>query len=268
MRNDIEKHLMLWTLTVALVALAVPALAQQDEGEWGDAPEGALAYSISGVIGNFPTCATVGPSAFIYHGPLGWAYFGPMVDFEFDGNAGLCPGFNPYDLDECFADGDAGLLLPSAYTIVGGMEVPCTGPGGPLGNICTMANWGANVDIHVVNNMPVVGYANVLMDWNQDGLWGGSNQNGCNAPEHVLVNHPVPMGFVGPLSGLMPPPFLIGGNMGFVWTRFSITEQPVMQNWDGSGVFEDGETEDYLLYVDDPVATDQQSWSTLKDIYR
>ena len=127
MEKDSAKQTVFWIMTIALVALATPAASQVEEGEWGDAPEGALAYSVSGVIGNFPTCAAVGPSSYIQHSTLGWAYFGPMVDFEFDGNAGQCPGFNPYDLDECFADGDAGLLLPSAYTIVGGMEVPQIG---------------------------------------------------------------------------------------------------------------------------------------------
>jgi len=58
----------------------------------------------------------------------------------------------------------------------------------------------------------------------------------------VLINFIVPVGFVGPLSALNPPPFLIGGNPGFVWSRFSITEVPVPQNWDGSGMFEDGES--------------------------
>ena len=40
--------------------------------------------------------------------------FGPNFDFELEGNAGWCPGgFPPYDQDEGFQDGDAGLIMPS-----------------------------------------------------------------------------------------------------------------------------------------------------------
>jgi len=256
--------LIMTTLTLA----AASAVAQQD-GEWGDAPEGALAYPSLGVIGAFPTCLNVGaPGTIVYHGPLGWSGFGPLVDFEPDGNAGSCPIFAPYDLDECYMDGDAGLLFPGAFTIVGGAVVPCTDAGSPLGPVCTNAMWGLNLDIHVFNTMPVPGYVNVVMDWDQSGNWAPSNQYHCSAPEHVLVNFVVPVGFAGPLSALNPPPFLIGGNPGFVWTRFTISEAPVPQNWNGVGMFEDGESEDYLLLVDDSIPNETKSWSQIKGLYR
>jgi uncharacterized repeat protein (TIGR01451 family) len=76
-------------------------------------------------------------------------------------------------------------------------------------------------------------------------------QGGDLAPEHVLVNFPVPPGFVGPLPALGPPNFLIGPNAGVVWTRFTISPDPVAEDWDGSGEFLSGETEDYLLLVID-----------------
>jgi C1A family cysteine protease len=228
--------------------------------DFGDAPEGALAYPASGVIGQFPTCISVGPPGnFILHSNSG-AFLGPTVDFEPDGNAGFCPTFNPnmYDQDECFADGDAGLLLPGAFTIVGPpgseMVVPCPGsPPIPLGNVCTPAMWGPNIDIHVQNMMPAMApaFVNVLIDWNQDGQWAGAStcSDGTLAPEHVLIDFPVPNGFIGPLSALMPPPFIIGPDAGYVWARISITEIPVGLGWHGAGIFEDGETEDYLLHV-------------------
>ena len=96
-------------------------------------------------------------------------------------------------------------------------------------------------------------YVNVLVDWNRDGAWGGSSP--CPAgsvPEHVLVDFVVPPLYVGPLSALAPPGFSIGPNSGYVWTRFSITESPVGPGWDGEGVFEDGESEDYLLQIEAP----------------
>ncbi|NLX13916.1 MAG: hypothetical protein GXY44_09735 [Phycisphaerales bacterium] len=197
----------------------------------------------------------------IEHNNFG-AYFGqvlPGFDFEWDGNAGFCPLFNPnmYDQDECFQDGDAGLMYPPAYTIqgpVGGeIVVPCSGLVGSLGPVCQWATWGGNIDTWVVNNMPgqTTGFVNVLIDWDQNGVWGGAAQCPLGAaPEHVLIDWPVPNGYAGPLSALGPPGFLIGPNSGYVWARITITEVQLGAGWTGAGVFEDGETEDYLLQVD------------------
>lgn len=230
--------------------------------DFGDAPENAIAYPGFGIMGGFPTCQTTGPSGWIRHGSTDFgAWFGPMADAEPDGNAGFCPVFTPntYDRDECFADGDAGLLIPGSYTIQGpvGSEsfAPCPGSlGGYLGRGCTNAGWGVNLDIDVTNQLPSgsTAFVNVLMDWNQDGLWSGSGS--CPfvaAPEHMLVNFPIPHGFSGPLSWLGPPGFLIGPKQsGFVWARFSITDQPVPTPWTGEGTFEYGETEDYLFALE------------------
>ena len=334
--------------------------------EYGDAPEDALAYPNSLVVGAFPTCKNVAVAGYIEHNNFG-AWFGPAYDFEADGNAGCCPLFHPnsYDQDECFNDGDAGLIKPEPYTMRSGVAVPCVsdpceykicleddygdgwnggtvdvlvngnpvytsltlssgagpvchtisvengdeitvdytigswpyenayyiydsdgalvrseGTGGvnpgdvlsgelyaacpfggmggtPLGTICRQAQWGRDIDIDVHNTMPghpeyLPAYVNVLVDWNQDGQWGGSSvcSGGNTTPEHVLVNFVVPPQYIGTLSALGPPDFTIGPKQGYVWTRFSITESPVSEDWDGSGVFEDGETEDYLLRID------------------
>jgi hypothetical protein len=251
-----KKALFAAIMTVLMTGV-VPAHAIPPEIDFGDAPEGALAYLSPAVLGSFPTCITVGPLSWIDHTNFG-AFFGPMVDFEPDGNGGLCPVFGPYDADECFMDGDAGLLYPQAYTIdPTPAVVPCPSGQAPpaLGLTCQPAAWGANVDIDVSNFMPssTLGYVNVFIDWNQDGFWGGSSTcpDGSSVPEHVLQNFfPVPNPFAGPLSVLAPPGFLIGPNPGYVWVRFSITERPVSLPWDGSGSFEDGESEDYLLLVD------------------
>ncbi|MBC8385407.1 MAG: hypothetical protein H8E57_07805 [Candidatus Cloacimonetes bacterium] len=232
-----------------------------EEFDFGDAPEGdnKIAYPSLGVQGSFPTCVTVGPSGYIQHGfGMNWAWFGQTYDLETDGDAGLCPNcFPTYDDDECFGDGDAGLLYPDTYTINGVNTViycPMTTPLGDLGTMCQTAVWGTDIDIDVTNTMPVDGYVNVLFDWNQDGFWQNDPLSQCAGimtPEHVLVNFGIPMGYSGPLSGLLPPSFMIGPNNGYVWCRFSITEAQVINDWDGSGVFEDGETEDYLLYVEE-----------------
>ena len=232
--------------------------------EYGDAPEGrnAVAYPSTGVTGAFPTCRTVGPATWIQHNNFG-GWFGPSFDFEPDGNGGWCPTcFPPYDQDECFQDGDAGLMFPEPYTIDAALNVvPCpTCNGTALGSVCQTAVWGQHIDIHVHNFMPnhppyVPAYVNVLADWDQNGSWGGSSPCPSGpAREHVLVNFQIPPQYSGPLSALMPAGsgFLIGPNPGYVWTRFTITEVPVTLPWDGSGSFEDGETEDYLLRVNLP----------------
>jgi hypothetical protein len=116
-----------------LIAFVPPGLsAQEDPEEWGDAPEGGIAYPSTGVIGQFPTCS---PGLLIKHGsiPPLWTYFGGTEDYETDGNAGACGvGFPPYDADECFQDGDAGLIQPQPYTISQGVVVPCGSMGTPL----------------------------------------------------------------------------------------------------------------------------------------
>ncbi|MCB9854638.1 MAG: hypothetical protein H6818_03040 [Phycisphaerales bacterium] len=229
-----------------------------DEFEFGDAPEDAPAYPWMGVLGAFPTCVLGGPSGFIQHSNAGGAWFGQSLDFEVEGNASLCPTFTPnlYDQDECFQDGDAGLILPEAFTIQNALPVPCPNfNGSPLGFPCTNASWGANIDIEAHNHMPATSQAfvNLIIDWNQDGLWGGTVTcpNGTIVPEHVLVNFPIPNPHDGPLAPLNPPGFVIGPQPGYVWARFTISEQPVMLPWSGKGVFEDGESEDYLLWIEE-----------------
>lgn len=238
------------------LAFVITSTTLPSEYDFGDAPEGSTAYPGLGVTGQFPTCISAGPATWIQHSNFG-AFFGPSFDFEPDGNAGLCPLFNPnnYNKDECYNDGDAGLIIPGSFTIIGpvGSEsvIPCTGStSAPLGAVCCWATWGSNIDIQVQNFMPnnSIGYVNMLIDWNQDGIWGGNSYCLNQAvPEHVLINFAVPNPYNGNLSALAPPGFFTGPNAGFVWMRISITETPVAVNWDGSGMFEDGETEDYLL---------------------
>jgi hypothetical protein len=262
---------------IAAFAAATHAAAfQPPTTDLGDAPETGIAYPATGVVGAFPTCKIPGPPTWIQHTNFG-AWFGPTVDFELDGNAGLCqfpPTFPPYDRDECFADNDAGLIRPQPFTIVAGPPlnvVPCPNTQGTaLGATCQQATWGPNVDITVRNQMPnqTIGYVNVIIDWNQNGAWGGAAQcPTAAAPEHVLVNfqvpnpYPNPIGPPAPLSALLPPGFLIGPNPGYVWARFTITERPILLPWDGSGGFEDGESEDYLLRVEQPQAVTVEALS-------
>ncbi len=249
----------------ASLALAGSAGAQVDK-DYGDAPDGALAYPTIGVFGAFPTC--IQPPPFVRHG-LGWAHFssaGPQLpwDPEPDGNAGTCPP-PPYDLDECWNDGDAGLVVPTSFTIVGANVVPCPTVTNviPLGVTCQLARIQANV----VNGMPVVGYINVLLDWDRNGSWGGAWQcPGALAPEHAVVDDPIPVGFNGLWTS---PSFLVGspGNC-HVWMRLEIAESPVGPGWTGAGDFEDGESEDYLVEITGVIPVEPETWGSIKSVYR
>lgn len=183
-------------------------------------------------------------------------YFGPSVEGKSEGNAGNCPAFSPdlFDQDECYQDGDAGLIWPEAHTITGpsGSErvVPCSGTGAIIDTACQIVFWGSQIDIEVTGP----GYVNILMDWNQDGQWALDPESICPVggliPEHVLADFPVGIVSHVPLSTLSPPPFRLGPANGFIWCRFTISEQPVGDNnWNGAGNFMNGETEDYLLEV-------------------
>lgn len=221
---------------------------QEPQYDFGDAPENAIAYPSTGVEGKFPTCIDCGQASFILHSNHG-ANFGSNIDLEIEGNAGFCcDGFPPYDKDETFLDTDAGLIKPEPFTINSDGNVePCIySSGTSLGVIDSTAEWGEHIDLTVQNKMPgsTTGYVNVLIDWNQNGKWVEEN-------EHVLVDFAIPNGFDGIMSQLNPPSFQIGSNPGYVWMRCSITERPVGLNWEGDGVFEDGETEDYLLKIDE-----------------
>ncbi|MBN2357235.1 hypothetical protein JXO59_14055, partial [candidate division KSB1 bacterium] len=86
------KKIFVVMLFAGLLMCVQEGRAQQDY-DFGDAPEGVVAYPAAGTIGSFPTCVTVTLGGWIQHG-LGWAYFGPFPvtpglgwDAEPDGNA-------------------------------------------------------------------------------------------------------------------------------------------------------------------------------------
>ena len=241
-----------------------------DSVEMGDAPEGdsvntVLAY-LPSTWGFFPTCVTIGPpGSYISHGQPSPAFFGGMVDAELNGNSGICDPYNfPYNNDECANNPvvppgpavDEGLIFPAPYTIIGpaGSELyqSCSGVDDTLAEACSLAKWGTDIDIWINTALSGPVFLNVLFDWTQDGRWSGTaNCSGSNVNEHVLHNFVIPAGISAPLSTIagLPAGFMTGPNEGFVWARFSLTDQPVPFDWDGHGIFADGETEDYLLYI-------------------
>ena len=243
-----------------------------DGGDFGDAPEGALAYPASGIVGQFPTVfAPTTPADYMMHAKQpSQLYLGNSLDFEYEGNGGL-PFLNyySYDFDECddASPADDGLLYPSGHTIQGTAVVPCGATSTSLGGACGVALFGSDLDLEVVNALPADAFINILVDWNQDGRWGGS-ANGCGSqvPELTVENVTIPP--TGPtpipLSQLVPglPPIRIGPNPGFVWMRVTLTDTPLPypQTWAGGlgsggwGIVPIGETEDYLIRIGEAVS--------------
>ena len=233
--------------------------------EFGDAPEGVQAYPYLPRTGNFPTCKSFDiegslerdPAGYIQHGNLGQVYWGPAVDYETDGNGGYCPVFGEaqYDADEIDEDGDAGIRNQIVYSIEGEpgslfIKYQVDDLASPL-LVCELVEWGRDIDMEYHVLSPEGAYVNVLFDWDRNGQWGGEAHicSGSGRPEHVLKNFRIDGISEGNLSDLEPPDFSCGGGTGYVWARFTITDIPVPDEWDGSGEFMDGETEDYLLYI-------------------
>ncbi len=236
--------------------------------DFGDAPEGVRAYPPTPIIGEFPTVfgPSVSPDAMMHAPHPGIAlHLGSMIDYEFEGNGGVpYLQFHEVDWDECddASPADDGLLFPRSFTIDGGTIAPCTTPD-VLGPRCGLVSWGTDIDVEIVNQLPDPAYLNVIFDWNQDGKWGGSD-NGCGfrVPELALENVPIPTTGATPvpLSQLVPglPPIATGSGS-VVWVRFTLTDTPLPfpATWDGGlgsggwGVMPYGETEDFLLALDE-----------------
>lgn len=228
-------------------------------GEFGDAPHGVPAYIAGGVLtGQFPTCMgqfTPASQGYIFHAGNQGMRLGFGFDFEGDGNSDDCAFWN-YDNDERFYDGDAGLLAPGAWTNGGGAETYIGGTQSPdIGPACGVAHWGTDIDMMLANGSTQTAYVNVLFDFDRNGYWGGSYFcNGNYVAEHAVVNATLSPGGNTTLSGILSPAVrdLRLGSGGWLWVRFSITDMAVPGDWDGSGIFGDGETEDYLLHIGPP----------------
>ncbi|MBI4778296.1 hypothetical protein HY792_05200, partial [Candidatus Desantisbacteria bacterium] len=84
-------------------------------------------------------------------------------------------------------------------------------------------------------------YVNILLDWNQDGVWTGN--------EWAVRNQGVDVP-AGESRVITSREFLAGTNIGGCWMRLVLTREPVpIAGWDGGGEFEYGESEDYLLNI-------------------
>lgn len=103
-------------------------------------------------------------------------------------------------------------------------------------------------------------YINILADWNGDLEWNGADDNG--APEWVIQNYEIHVA-PGASERVFLPTAMMGHQMYEIWFRVTLSETPVVAGsggWDGTGEFQEGETEDYIFHtlpqdeiiVDDP----------------
>ena len=290
-------------LTAAIALAPRPALAATaDSTDFGDAPEGILAYP-SGVIGHFPTClapspagtreaacaplsSAPGPTGYMKHLPslIGQRYWlgcGTIgIDFEPDGKVGAPPD-GVSDCSGLPTDCVGGHSLwtpPMAFD-----QDECVGDADagvaydPLVDArCVPAG---GLGFKVFNAAAAVNvYMNLLIDMNHDGDWNDNFDCGGCIYEWAVKNLPVtlPAG----CSNLATPMItavqaMQSGYFDATWLRVSLTDEPVDDDypWNGSasrpdGAYHGGETEDYpsVLFAADPVRP--TSWGRLKTIYR
>jgi len=291
-----------------IIAMALPAAATDVDGpldcaqtklDWGDAPEGVLAYPL--VLGNFPTCAAPGaigtqtfacpaistppgPTGAITHfqgGPNGlgnyWlgCYVSPIgmlgIDSEVDGKTNSpAVGLSVCSMipTDCVEAG-FGLTFDQDECYLDGSDAGITTPL-TFGTCVTAA-----VPFTTANCGPTrTVFLNIAVDWNADGDW---NDNFACPPacayEWAVVNAPLvlPPG----CAALVSPPFLTGPFVGPGWLRISLSDVPMPADypWNGTlglagGSVYGGETEDYPVYIEGHVGVSPDTWGHVKSLYR
>jgi len=200
-------------------------------GDYGDAPDGQYAYYT--VQGRFPTLFNTVNSKFARPGGhtliTGEETLGLGVSAEVDANDPGDPDGVPNLVD---ADSDE-----RVYVIINGKKAKLA------------------FTVTVSPNAPdVTRYANALIDFDQSGNWSA----GSYGTEWVVVNLGVN---VDPGSSeTIITPWFSWGNQAVLpsplWMRLSLTRAKVDENlfanaggWDGSGRFQYGEIEDYLVFL-------------------
>lgn len=205
-------------------------------GDYGDAPDGQLAYSDGGVIGKFPTFfatpnSVLGrPGAHMLTTEL--EMLGQNVSVEQDVVDPTDPDgvINMVDADSderMFLSWDPNTTPATSYLIY---------------------------DVTVDNSAPDVDrFVNVLFDFDRSGDWSGA----AGGTEWVVVNQVVSV-TPGTTATLISPTFLWGAALTIptqVWARVALTRSAIdpaifgTLGWDGSGAFDFGEVEDFEVYL-------------------
>lgn len=228
-----------------------PILAQaQSLSDYGDAPDGTNTFypvmpGTQSVTGRFPTRFTTTNSRVgepgVHHITIDQEWFGYGSSAEVGANDPNDPdGFRNLVNNDAFDDG-----LPSNPFFLVLKSLP---PEATITFFVTIAS----------NAPPGTRYVNMLIDWDQSGDW--RNIPGAT-PEWVLVNFPVnePPGITQAITANIP--WGLGAILSpqVFWMRMTLSRSQVNQSqfassggWDGSGVFQYGETEDFLFHPQAP----------------
>jgi hypothetical protein len=207
----------------------------QEKADFGDAPEetsviGQVDYEL---FGSFPTLLDDRLAGSIRHLEpeqsffLGMRKYNDGVTLETDAEV------------TNFDEDDDGVIFPKL-------------------NPCEKS--GLQVEVSIPKGLSPPYYLNALADWDRSGNW-----NGMSACKINNESFEIPEWFIQNIEGgdfydvgqgdsrrLIIPDFLVGPKSGETWFRFTLTNEPVVRegkDWDGSGYFMRGETEDYLAPV-------------------
>jgi hypothetical protein len=301
------------TLMFGSLALAAPSSATDSDGgddcaksimeDWGDAPEGVLAYP--GVIGAFPTCRAMNVVGTQEIAP-GCAPIStpPHVTGHIFHRQGPNLGVPSYWLG-CYVD-PAGLRMGIDRDPEGKMNQPAQGVSfcdqGPTD--CVETAFGLSWDqdecygdgsdaglasppsllacqpsslifsTHNCAGQARVVFLNILVDMNHDGDWNDvdlcSKPGACVyewAVKNVTITLPPGCG------SITSPAFLVGPDPGPSWLRISLTDDPATDDYPwagGAGLsgFIGGETEDYPAMIEGTVPTLPSTWGGVKTLYR
>jgi hypothetical protein len=254
--------------SLLLLAAAAPGLAQltpapgnpfvprsHPQGDYGDAPDGELARypaPFATVIGNFPTRYNTSNSRYgrpgAYTKKTGQEVLGVKVTAERGARDPSDPDNIENLVDDDFDDGwvtgpcavgAPGVPFPNPLSVTFSFTVTIA-PGAPAGTR----------------------YLNLLMDVNHDGVWSG---------EWLVRDMPVTVA-PGTSAVVTTPPVALNWTTAGGWTRVALTRSAITgtftddgSGWDGSGVFEYGEIEDYqpefaLAYAQDAAYAADLAW--------
>jgi hypothetical protein len=255
-------------------------LRPQPPVDFGDAPEGVLAYP--GVTGQFPSCLSAGvlvgtqtsacapistmpgQTGFVRHQHPAtdryWLRCEPVVNPPqgIDGEADAKVNDTGAAMSACGPVGvdcveSAGVLTFGQDECYGSDDAALVVP--PTFKACGPGNVNWTIPAFSCAGAAKQAYLNILMDMNQDGDW---NDNflcggGC-AYEWAVKNYQVTLS--PGCNTIFVPTFRIGPNPGRGWMRITISDQQVPDDfpWNGSaGIptqsLQNGETEDYPVVI-------------------
>lgn len=224
-------------------------------GDYGDAPDGEFARypaPFATVIGNFPTRFNTTNSRYGRPGAYARQTGQELLGIKATAERGAR---DPYDPDrvENLVDDDFDDGWVSGPCAVGS-------PGAPFPNPLNVT---FSFRVTLAANAPAgTRYINLLMDLNHDGVWSN---------EWLVRDMPVSVA-PGTSVVVTTPVVALNWNTAGGWTRVALTRSAITgtftdngTGWDGSGVFDFGEIEDYqpefaLAYAQDAAFAADLAW--------